>query len=392
MDKQLRSAQEETGKGSSRRLFLRQAAGTGLATVAGITLLPGASLAGKPDTTTGGQTGGQTGGTGKTPVAGVTSDIDILNSLLLFKRLQAQFYNLNAQKPYLVGGAVKVGSNFQTQLLGSAETPPVNTGGTGTASFVLSDDRTVLAYNVQATGLSGPATAMHIHRGAVGVPGDIVYPLMTPDATGAATGTVTFNPADYDALTNGGLYLNIHTAAYPAGEIRGQILVVSQGTPTGTGSTTLKGLVDEILQHESAHVQLLEQTLGTSAQAPTAFQNLDAPTLQQFLTLAQTLEDMGVSAFQGQLTNLQNASYVAAAAAIMAVEARHAGGLRAYRKGASTADGGDPNTVLSPDGALNVARTREQVQAFIAPYILGSTTPVTTPGTTTPTTGTPPLY
>jgi hypothetical protein len=388
MDKQLRAAQEETGKESSRRVFLKRAAGTGLATVAGVALLPGVSLAGKPGTTTGGQTGGTT------PVAGATSDTDILNFALLLERLEAQFYNLNGGKDYLVGGAVKSGNTYQTQALGSEETPPVNTGATANASFVLSDDRTVLAYNVTATGLSGPATAMHLHRGARGVPGDIVYPLNTPDATGAASGVVTFNPADYDALANGGLYLNIHTAAYPNGEIRGQVQATTQGTPTGTTTVTLKSIVDEIREHENAHVRLLEQTLGTSAQAAPQFQNLDAPTLQQFLTMAQTFEDVGVSAYLGQLPNIQNQSLLATAGAIMAVEARHAGGLRAYRKGASTAEGGDPNITLTEDReALNRARTREQVQALIAPYIVGGTTPVTTPTTpTTPTTGIPPVY
>src|SRR5687768_16791154 len=61
---------------------------------------------------------------------------------------------------------------------GSEEAPnPVNTPATGFARFVLSGDRTQLIYEVRAAGLTGNATAMHLHTGARGVAGPVAIGL-----------------------------------------------------------------------------------------------------------------------------------------------------------------------------------------------------------------------
>ena len=171
MDKQYHPTQEEKAPHpeGTRRMFLRRAAGAGLLTVAGSALLPGVSLAGK--------------GVGIPAPVTTSGDTAILNYLLLLERLEAQFYNLNGSKAYLTGGTggVTTGNAYQAVLTGSEETPPVNTLASGTAGFQLSQDTTQLSYNVQVMGLSGPATAMHIHRGARGVAGDIASALTVPD-------------------------------------------------------------------------------------------------------------------------------------------------------------------------------------------------------------------
>src|SRR5262249_11732655 len=174
----------------------------------------------------------QTGGGGK-PVGGAQGgDLDVLNFALLLEQLEAAFYNQNANKPYLTGGGTaQKGTSFTASLSGAAEVPPINTAATGTASFALRQDQTLLSYNVQATGLSSTAVAMHLHRGAIGVPGDIVYTLNTP-VNGMAVGATPLNPSDLNTLLTGGFYINIHTQTYPGGEIRGQGL---EGGAPGTG-------------------------------------------------------------------------------------------------------------------------------------------------------------
>ena len=395
MAKQYRGTSEESRNVPSRRTFLQQLVGTGLASAAGVALLPRMSLAGKGPTTPPPPqgTGQQPGSDGK-PVAGAQGgDLDVLNFALLLERLEAAFYNTNGNKPYLTGGDLggNKGTSFAAQLSGGEETPPINTTATANATFDLSQDQTLLSYNVQVQGLTSPATAMHLHRGAAGVPGDIVYTLATP-VNGSAVGATPINPSDVSTLLAGGFYLNIHTVSNPGGEIRGQVTVAAQpgvGTPGST--VTLKALVDEIRDHENAHVALLTQALGGAAQPAPTFQNLDAPTLQQFLTMAQTFEDVGVSAYLGQLPVILDKNLLATAGGIMAVEGRHAGGIRAYRKTVSTAEGGDPNITLTEDReAVNRARTKEQVLALIQPYLSATVTnpaPVTpspAPGTTTP--------
>jgi hypothetical protein len=261
---------------------------------------------------------------------------------------------------------------------------------------------------------------MHLHRGQPGEAGPIVYPLTTPDANGVSTGSTAINAADVDALTQGAFYINVHTAANPAGEIRGQVLVTAEPTPTPTPGTTpgatpvgldaLRGMVTEMRTGHTARVALMEQALGANAQPVPTFQNLDAPTLQQFLTLAITLEDFAVSAHQGVIqawltsgaglgdpaTATQPGSpqsVLSSIAAVALADARYAGALRAFRKAASTADGGDPSTTITEDGgAQNVARDAAQVDQFLQQYIVAAgTTPGTTPGATPGTTPATPI-
>jgi hypothetical protein len=70
--------------------------------------------------------------------------------------------------------------------------------------------------------LTGPATAAHIHMGAMGKPGNVVVPLCGPCKSGQ-TGTSTISAALKTAFKKHRLYVNVHTAKNPNGEIRGQL-------------------------------------------------------------------------------------------------------------------------------------------------------------------------
>jgi len=155
------------------------------------------------------------------------------------------------------------------------------------------------------------------------------------------------------------------------------------GDKTYLGTGTLKDMIAEIRDHENAHVALLEGVLGAKAAPKPTFQGLDAATLTQFLTMSQTFEDVGVSAYLGQAPLINDKGILATAGAIMDIEARHAGGIRAYRKtvpsNGNPPDGGDATITLTEDReALNRARTKDQVLALVAPFIVGATT-VTNP-------------
>lgn len=62
----------------------------------------------------------------------------------------------------------------------------------------------------------------HIHEGAVGTNGAVIFPLTI--AGGGAKGSVTLTQANVDTLRGSGYYVNAHTALNPDGEIRAQIL------------------------------------------------------------------------------------------------------------------------------------------------------------------------
>jgi hypothetical protein len=71
--------------------------------------------------------------------------------------------------------------------------------------------------------LSGPATAAHIHMAARGKSGGVVVPLCGP-CTGGQTGSTAVSRSVIAAFNKHELYVNVHTAKNPDGEIRGQIL------------------------------------------------------------------------------------------------------------------------------------------------------------------------
>jgi hypothetical protein len=70
--------------------------------------------------------------------------------------------------------------------------------------------------------LTGKAVAAHIHVGAKGKSGNVLVPLCGP-CSAHAMGTVKLNAMELRDLTKVATYVNVHTARYPNGEIRGQI-------------------------------------------------------------------------------------------------------------------------------------------------------------------------
>ena len=109
----------------------------------------------------------------------------------------------------------------QITLSGSNEVPPVTTTATGTAMVTIGTDRSVKA-TVSATGMT--ATASHIHEGAAGANGPVIVPFTkTGDNTFAAPDGAKLTEAQYASYKAGNLYVNVHSAKNPGGEIRAQL-------------------------------------------------------------------------------------------------------------------------------------------------------------------------
>jgi hypothetical protein len=79
-----------------------------------------------------------------------------------------------------------------------------------------------LTWKLTFSGLTGKATAAHIHMGAMGKAGNVVIPLCAPCKSGAH-GKATLSAALKKALAHHKLYVNVHTTKNPNGEIRGQL-------------------------------------------------------------------------------------------------------------------------------------------------------------------------
>ncbi|MBF0497010.1 MAG: CHRD domain-containing protein [Deltaproteobacteria bacterium] len=109
-----------------------------------------------------------------------------------------------------------------TPLSGAETVPPVTS--TGSALGVLKVDFKTRAISgkLTITGLTN-VTAAHIHDGAVGVNGPIIVPLQGDGQTMTIPAGSVLTDSQFTSFMNGGLYLNVHTTAFPNGEIRGQI-------------------------------------------------------------------------------------------------------------------------------------------------------------------------
>lgn len=117
---------------------------------------------------------------------------------------------------------------IEVAMLGAQENPPVIGAGSGFARFTFDEATKVLTYSVTISGLpEGEVTAAHIHRGAVGVNGPIVYNLSTVGFT-TVSGSITLTDADVADLKAGNFYVNAHSTKNPGGFARGQINITPE--------------------------------------------------------------------------------------------------------------------------------------------------------------------
>lgn len=112
---------------------------------------------------------------------------------------------------------------FQSQLTGASEVPPATTRGVGTVTAQVFPSTRAMTYRAEYKDLTGPATAAHFHGPAApGANAPIVVPARSPATP--ITGGVTLTDAQLADLKAGRWYFNVHTAANPGGEIRGQMV------------------------------------------------------------------------------------------------------------------------------------------------------------------------
>ncbi len=124
----------------------------------------------------------------------------------------------------LAAGAAQAATvNFATVLRGADEVPPNATTGKGAVGAVLDTQTKVFSYTVTYSDLTGPAVAAHFHGPAMAGMNAPPMVAMTSLAS-PITGTATLNDGQIADLIAGKWYFNVHTAAHPGGEIRGQLV------------------------------------------------------------------------------------------------------------------------------------------------------------------------
>jgi hypothetical protein len=115
-------------------------------------------------------------------------------------------------------------SPYHAALAASEEVPtPGPAGGTGTAQVTIDQVTNQVCYTLTWSPQVGTPTAAHLHLGPKGTAGPIVVKFNVPaqpsgcvaPEAGTSLANIAQNPGNY--------YVNVHSAAYPNGAIRGQL-------------------------------------------------------------------------------------------------------------------------------------------------------------------------
>lgn len=124
-------------------------------------------------------------------------------------------------------------------LSGTDEVPANDSPGMGTVDGTYDTESNVFAYRIDYSGLSGEATAAHFHGPAA--PGATAPPSVPIDGTLASpiVGTATLSDSQESELLGGMWYFNVHTAQYPDGEIRGQLVQSMTSSMMSTESSMM---------------------------------------------------------------------------------------------------------------------------------------------------------
>ncbi|WP_460610732.1 CHRD domain-containing protein [Hymenobacter terrigena] len=110
-------------------------------------------------------------------------------------------------------------TNLTATINGAQQVPANNTTAAGAFAGVYTSSNKLLTYTVTFSGFT--PSAAHIHSGAPGVNGAVAIPFSS--LTSPITGTVTLTDDQANQLLNNGMYVNMHSTAFPNGEIRGDI-------------------------------------------------------------------------------------------------------------------------------------------------------------------------
>ena len=114
--------------------------------------------------------------------------------------------------------------HYAAKLDGASETPPNAAKGVGAADVTLDTDLRVISWKVTYSGLSGPATMTHFHGPAAPAAAAGVQVAFSGAMASPLVGTAPVNDGQIGDIRAGLWYINIHTAANPKGEIRGQVM------------------------------------------------------------------------------------------------------------------------------------------------------------------------
>lgn len=180
--------------------------------------------------------------------------------------------------------------SFTAWVNGAQQVPTHSTSAYGMVVFNLNKDNSSIEYKGVFDGLSGAVTGIHLHSGAKGATGGVVLDLASNYSNGVLMGQA--DPSSFLAdLMAGNIYINVHTAANPGGEIRGQLAVDNylafdawmDGPSAGTNATEvalasvkISTGMDTIWYNIASNLNLMDTINGLHFHHSTGIIDLDA--------------------------------------------------------------------------------------------------------------------
>ena len=117
--------------------------------------------------------------------------------------------------------------NFHADMAAEWETKYTESPGTGTADFHLDLATLTFTWKITFKDLTGPLVSAHVYGPAQpGANGQIMFDVAKKGSKSPLTGSQVLTEAQVQYLLYGWTYVNLITAKYPHGEIRGQLDVV----------------------------------------------------------------------------------------------------------------------------------------------------------------------
>jgi len=111
--------------------------------------------------------------------------------------------------------------NFAATLSGASESTPNTSTATGSSTGVYNMSSKILTVTTTYSGIT--VTVGHIHKGETGISGPVEFPFIITASPILFTSSALSISEETDLMENK-FYVNLHSAVYPAGEIRGQLI------------------------------------------------------------------------------------------------------------------------------------------------------------------------
>jgi hypothetical protein len=180
-----------------------------------------------------------------------------------------KIFGLVAFAVILIGASVSASAeSFTASLTGAQEVPAVASTGFGGAQVIVNPTAGTLTFKVTFNGLTSAQTLSHIHAPApIGASAAVIINFGTVGGTsGTIQGSASITAGQLAQLRSGQGYVNVHSANFPNGELRGQLLPARPVDYDGDGRTD--------------YSVLRFPNVAAPAQAPITWYNLNSSTGQ----------------------------------------------------------------------------------------------------------------